>query len=152
MAEDTAEKSQWTIETLRLHILALMATNDAKYSERFQAQQTAMEAALTAQKLAVDTALSAADRAVLKSEVAAEKRFESVNEFRASLADQQRTLMPRSESELLIRGLSEKVDAHAQVLQTSAGQKSGIKDGWLYLVGGVSVLSLIASFALHFIK
>jgi SMC interacting uncharacterized protein involved in chromosome segregation len=116
---DEPNKTSWTVDTLREYLLAIIASNDIKYLERFEAsqvaasiaftaQQTAMLTALTAQKLAVDTALAAADRAVTKAELAADKRFESVNEFRESLADQQRTFMPRTEVELLLTTLAEK--------------------------------------------
>ena len=40
-----------------------------------------------AMKVAIDAALAAADRAVNKAEQSTEKRFEGVNEFRATLAD-----------------------------------------------------------------
>lgn len=43
-------------------------------------------------------ALSAADKAVSKAEIATEKRFEGVNEFRQTLADQASRLMPRQEA------------------------------------------------------
>jgi len=119
---DTPDMSQWTLVTLREYVLAIIQTNDARYSERFEssqtalnaaltAQQTAMQTAFTAQKLSVDAALAAADRAVNKAEVASEKRFEGVNEFRGTLQDQQRTLMPRAEAEFADRVLAEKMDA-----------------------------------------
>lgn len=41
--------------------------------------------------------LAASDKAIIKAETATEKRFESVNEFRAALQDQTSTLVPRSE-------------------------------------------------------
>jgi hypothetical protein len=44
-----------------------------------------------------NSALSAADKATLKAENAVEKRFESVNEFRATLSDQTRSFLTRSE-------------------------------------------------------
>lgn len=181
--EDT-KNNQWTMETLREYLLAIMATNDARYSERFEssqtalqaaltAQQTAMQTAFTAQKLSVDAALAAADRAVNKAETASEKRFEGVNEFRGTLQDQQRTLMPRAEAEFadkvlaekmeamtrqltekiesMSKSLTEKIDVHTQTLLTTAGQKSGLKDGWLYLIGAIGILSLAVTVILHFI-
>jgi hypothetical protein len=45
----------------------------------------------------INIAMASADKAITKSEMAVEKRFDSVNEFRASLADQAATLMPRAE-------------------------------------------------------
>jgi len=87
--EAAAASSQgWTIDTLKTYVLAVIASNEIKYSERYEASQIAMQTALVAQKLAVDTALGAADRAVTKADLATEKRFENVNEFRAQLKDQ----------------------------------------------------------------
>jgi hypothetical protein len=43
-------------------------------------------------------ALAAADKAVTKAEIATEKRFEGVNEFRGSLADSNARMMPREEA------------------------------------------------------
>jgi hypothetical protein len=51
----------------------------------------------------------AADRAVAKAEAASERRFESVNEFRATLADQATQLMPRAEAEARILALADKL-------------------------------------------
>ncbi len=119
---EIVEKSGWTIETLREYILRLIESNESKYEERFTAsqnavnaaftaQQTAMQTALTAQKLAVDTALGAADRAVAKAETATDKRFESVNEFRATLSDLQSAFIPRLEAMALFRSMEEKMES-----------------------------------------
>jgi len=119
---EVIEKSGWTIETLHEHMIAIIEANESKYVERFNAsqnavnaaftaQQTAMQTALTSQKLAVDTALGAADRAVAKAETATDKRFESVNEFRATLSDLQSTFIPRLEAMALFRSIEEKMEA-----------------------------------------
>jgi len=154
------KKSEWTIDTLREYLLKLIDANDIRYDQRFEAsqsaidkaliaQQTAMQTALTAQKLAVDTAQSAAEKAVTKAEVASEKRFDSVNEFRNTLADQQRTLMPRTEAELRIKTLEDRIDAMSTTLTSSTGQKAGAHNLWGYLVGAAGiVLALI----FHFVK
>lgn len=78
----------------------------------FLAQQTAMQTALTTAERAVQTALLAAEKAVGKAELASDKRFESVNEFRAQLADQAATFMPRAENETRFALISEKVDTN----------------------------------------
>ncbi len=79
------------------------------YQQRFDAQQKAIADALVAAEKAVTTALLSADRAVVKAETAAEKRFESVNEFRSTLADQAATLIPRAEAEARFSLLGEKL-------------------------------------------
>lgn len=80
----------------------LMDERDRSYIERFTSSErnvvTAMSAAekavataMTAAEKAVATAMAAAEKAVTKAEFAAEKRFDAVNEFRQTLADQQST-------------------------------------------------------------
>jgi hypothetical protein len=105
------EESQWTIETLREHVIALIGANDVRYNQRFEASQNAINTALAAQQKAMETALTSQKLAVDKAEIAAEKRFESVNEFRSVLTSQQSTLMPRPETMALLRALEEKLEA-----------------------------------------
>jgi len=101
-------------------------------------------------------ALSSAKEAVAKAEAANEKRFDSVNEFRATLTDQQRTFMPRSELEVIIKSLNEKVSAQAALLMDSnnrinanqaniAGKESGQNQGWGWAVGVVGLVLTLLS-------
>jgi len=145
---DATEKdqSQWTVETLREyilaqidsnreHVLAQIDSNDVKYRERFEssqsainaaflAQQTAMQTALTAQKLAIDTALAAADRAVSKAETSTDKRFDSLNEFRAALSDLQSAFMPRLESVALLKAIEDKMETQRFIHEKDADENS----------------------------
>lgn len=66
----------------------LIEEHDKRYQERFDAQE----------------------KAVLKAEGANEKRFESVNEFRAQLSDEQSTFLTRSEYETKHSALIEKIE------------------------------------------
>ena len=91
--------SGWTTDTLKEYI-----------EQRFTDQDKAVQAALLAAK-----------EAVLKAEVATEKRFESVNEFRAQLADQSNTLMPRAEFAAQHKNLEDKI--------TVLTDRINIKDG-----------------------
>lgn len=148
---------------------------DRRYEERYLASQTALQAALLAQKeafsinqiaaekgvntalaaaeKAVSAALAAADRAVAKAEMAADKRFEQVNEFRATLADQQRTLMPRAEVEVLMKAMTEKIELTSRGITSLVAERRG---SWAtgheigpYLLAAISVA--IAIF-LHYVK
>ena len=83
---------------------------DLRYQQRFDAQQKALADALAAQEKALGAALGAADRAVTKAEIAAEKRFESVNEFRAVLTTQSAEMATKSELLGQVTGLAEKFD------------------------------------------
>lgn len=158
----TAPKEGWTVDTALDHLLALVAANDKRYEQRFEASQKALDAALTAQKEAtqaafaaqkegISAALAAADRAVQKAEAASEKRFEGVNEFRNTLSDQQRTLIPRTEVDVLVRGLNEKIGQLTKQADAVANERIGLKGGWGYAVGVVGlvmvVLSIVAAVA-----
>lgn len=91
--------SDWTVDTLREHMIMLLEFRDVRYRERFDAQNQALQAAL-----------ASAEKAVSKAELAAERRFESMNAFRGQLADQAATLMPRMEAEQRIASQAEKYD------------------------------------------
>lgn len=102
LAQSTAAQSEktqeWTIPTLKEHFEALNEERDERNKQRFEAQEKA-----------VNSALIAAKEAVTKAETAAEKRFDSVNEFRGQLKDQASTLMPRTETESRLNGLEDKI-------------------------------------------
>jgi hypothetical protein len=55
-------------------------------------------------------ALAGSEKAVGKAEMATEKRFDAVNEFRGQLKDQAATLMPREEAIVKLRGIEDKVE------------------------------------------
>lgn len=123
------------------NVNTLIDANDKNYNQRFENVIQATTAAL-----------NAADRAVNKAEFASEKRFDAVNEFRATLADQQRNLMPRNEVEILIKGLNEKIDSlnitTISRQSKDTGQKEGI--GIVALVAGV--VSIVVEILFRFVK
>lgn len=88
----------------------LIAASDRRYEQRFMDSNVAVNAALAAQEKAVAAALIAANVAVAKAEVAAERRFESQNEFRAQLTDQAATFIRRTEVDALIKSMQDKAD------------------------------------------
>lgn len=127
------------------------------------AQKEALTVALTAAEKAVNAALAAADRAVLKAEAATERRFESVNEFRATLSDQQRNFMPRKEVDVLIEAMSEKVELNRAAIQKQGemmsamlalkeGRHTGLASGWGLAVGIVGFVMLLLALAARFTK
>lgn len=88
---------------------AVLIEHDKRYEQRFQGQENNVGLALSRvdkefhehiQQVRTETqaALEAAEKAIAKAETATDKRFESVNEFRAQLADQAARFMPRDES------------------------------------------------------
>jgi len=89
--------TSWTIETLKQHIDQRLVDSDKAVQAALAAADKAVASALLAADKAVASMLLAQKEAVLKAEIATEKRFEGVNEFRATLADQATNLLPRSE-------------------------------------------------------
>jgi hypothetical protein len=118
----------WDVEGIKEH-----------FNQRFADQDKAVQAALVAQEKAVSAALAATKEAVIKAETAADKRFESVNEFRAQLTDQTRTFMPRAEMESRSASLGEKLDALDKRLTTTEGRKQGSGDTWKVIAAVIAV-------------
>ena len=102
-----------------------------------------------------------------KAELAAERRFDSVNEFRAQLSDQAATFISRAEALLQINANAEKIDALSARMDRGEGghvgaaesrneqrqsQAAGISQGVLVFMGisiVVAVAALITSIVLH---
>lgn len=125
MSGETAkQESGWTVDTLKEYIEALRS-DDQK---------------------AVQAALLAAKEAVIKAENATEKRFESVNEFRAQLADQGNTFLPRLEYDAQHKALEDRVSALTDRINIKEGKGAGLNAGWGYLVAGVGLLITIIAF------
>jgi hypothetical protein len=122
----------WTIETLKEHLERLLQEHSERYQER---HDTMMRG--------VKDALASADKAVLKAEEAANKRFESVNEFRQTLSDQQRMFFPRQEAEAQLAALEERLTKLERSHTGEAGQQMGVKSGYMWAIGVVAVVSTI---------
>lgn len=136
----TAESpSGWTTDTLRADVLGRLGELDKRYEQRFEAQEKAVVAAITA-----------ADRAVGKAETATEKRFDGVNEFRASLSDLTATMMPRQEAMVQINNLAERINKLEAFINMSHGRGKGLSDTWGYVVGAIASATAIVAVILSF--
>jgi hypothetical protein len=123
--------------------------NDRRYEERFEAMDAKTGLALASSK-----------DAVVKAEVATEKRFDSVNEFRETLRDQATTLLPREEAAARFKSMEEKVDqikkdveglresrsaASASDLTKEKGSSTNLTVLMMVIVGLFGVASLVVS-------
>lgn len=147
MAGETEEKiSAWTTDTLHTYVqrqiddlrtllLERYQTQSAAIDKAFEAQQLAMKTALEAAERAVDRALLAAEKAVIKAETAADKRFEAVNEFRATLADQQATYITRLEALAATDRNAERINDLTDRMNRNEGKGAGLASGWQILIG-----------------
>jgi len=95
--ETESAPSAWTIDSLHEHFLMLVAGNDRRYTERFDAQEVAMSTALVAAEKAVSAALVSAKEAVLKAENESIKWQAGANEWRGAMNDREATFVPRPE-------------------------------------------------------
>lgn len=145
-------ESEWTINTLREYLIAIIGANEKAALQRFESNTIAIQAALAAQKELVYVAQSAADKAVQKAEVASEKRFEGVNEFRAQLGDQQRTLMPRAEVEVLLKALSDRIKVVEEATTDKRAVSRGVSQGWGWAVGVAGLVVTVITMAMYFFK
>jgi hypothetical protein len=158
------KEDEWTVATLREHILALEGAADRRYGEQFSSSQKAIEvgfaaqqmamqtafsaqkeavtAAFSAQKEAVNAALAAAERAVLKAEASTEKRFDAVNEFRKLVNDIVAEMMPRREVDVIVKAVTEKLTT----LDSAQAAQHGIQVGWGYAIGAFGLLVAIIEF------
>jgi hypothetical protein len=93
---DSAEKANVTAA----------ATLQIQIDQRFATEETARQVALDTATTAVHSALEAARTAVDKAELATERRFEGVNEFRQTLTDQAATFPSRDETNVRFEALS----------------------------------------------
>jgi hypothetical protein len=123
--ETDDRQSAWTVDTLKAH-----------HDQRFIDQEKALA-----------IAQAAADRAATKAEVASEKRFDAVNEFRAQLADQASTFMPRAEAQVSLNALTDDIELLRTRLDKLEGRSTGV--GWVgaLVVGGVAVLGTVVILA-----
>lgn len=142
------------LAALKSLLEASQLASDLRYQQRFDAQSDALSAAFASQQTAMSTALvtaekavlvaqAAADRAVSKAELAADKRFEGVNEFRETLADQQRTLMPRAEQEVINKAQDASIAKIESIIGNRVAEALGAKGGWALAIGVVVLISIL---------
>lgn len=122
--ETEAQVSSWTVDSLKEHLEQRIDDLAARLLERQEAQ----------------------DKAILKSEVQMEKRFDSVNEFRGQLADQVKTFMTRETYEVGHAALESKVSLVENMITGIVAEKRGSNNlvngiyafvGFAFIVGTV---------------
>lgn len=112
-----------------------------------EAKFVTFQVLVSSQAEKVKLALDAADKAVSKAEQATEKRFESVNEFRASLADQSATLVTRTEFISKVEAVAEKLSDLTDRLNRAEGKGAGIGALWGWIIGAIGLLSTVVVIA-----
>jgi hypothetical protein len=96
----------------------------------------------------INIAMASADKAISKSEMAVEKRFDSVNEFRQTLADQAAHLMPRSEYQVQHIALVDRVEESIERLNTMENRGVGRRDASVNIGSSITFGMGVAGFVL----
>lgn len=123
---------------LKEHFEKLLAEKDRRDQQRFDASTSA-----------IDFALNAAKEAVTKAESANERRFESVNEFRATLSDQAGTFISRLEFESMRDTTSERIRELTARVDRTEGRSTGLSAGWGFLVGAVTLVGVVIAMVIN---
>ena len=131
----------WTVLTSLTYLSDLIGSNDRRYDQRFNDMHANVDQKFQAQREAVVAAMTAASVAVSKAEAAAEKRLDAVNEFRGTLADQQRNLMPRAEAEATMHAMQKEIADLKQQIDSIRDRGIGVRGGWGYAVGAIGLLA-----------
>jgi hypothetical protein len=140
-----------TVDPTTHELLSIINERSKAVEQRFVDKERADAQRVDVQEKANNARFDAQEKAVIKAETAAEKRFDSVNEFRNTLKDQQITLMPRSEAMAVLKAMDDKIqgiDARvSQIVSRSEGA------GWLWGIicgtGGLLAGIVVAYVALY---
>jgi hypothetical protein len=167
------ESHGWTVETLHVYLqqqidalreqLDLRATmevrrldgalaaDDRRTTERITALEMDLRASIAAVAATAKQDAVAQKEAVTKAEVANERRFEGVNEFRAQLADQAGSFISRKESDATqlrneagLAALKETLADVKDRITRSEGRGAGLNAGWLIAVAAIGIIGTIA--------
>ena len=155
------------------HFITYLNDNKMTKNEKNISLQELLDSKIAAQKDLFDAILKERDERLLqkfeslatainKAEVATEKRFEGVNEFRNTLSDQQKTFITASEYKVAHQNLVELVNTNTKTLSDIIlNQKEridkieNIKQGagnmYILIVGILGILMAIASFILNIV-
>jgi len=124
-------------------------------NQRFADSEKAVAAALAAQEKATAAAFAAAKEAVIKAEISQQRVNESQNEFRGQLKDQnaatERNMMPRAETELLVREIRSSIQDLQKSRDTITGKSMGIANLTSSVYAFIFAIAAIAAIAGHFL-
>lgn len=126
-----------------------LAERLARVEEQLTAMGRLMETMFAAQDQKTTLALSSADKAVTKAEIATERRFEGVNEFRQTLSDQAAQFVTRREFESLRQAGTERMDELKEWVDRTSGERQGgrtkVGDQRAALAAYIGVATLVIS-------
>ena len=154
----TDSPSPRTLNGLEAHVAVIKARVEAVEQLAIEREDRNKER-FTAMKTAVDAALAASDRAVSKAEISTEKRFDSVNEFRAALQDQAALQVTRTEYTSQHQNLIDKIATQdryvtefrtelSRITARGAGKQEGISTVAAIILGLIAAASAMSAIGL----
>lgn len=120
--------------------------------QRLQAMERLSQSRRQADKDFLTAIAAASERAISKVETATDKRFESVNDFRASLENNARMLMPRIESEKEVHALNKKIELLTATVNSRTERGVGISQSLSTFLAIAALLISAATFFVNFSK
>lgn len=111
---------------------ALVDERDVRYQQRFEGSQRALDAARTADSSAVHAALEATKEAIGKAELAAERRFELLNELRTGVATRDQ-----------VDALEKVVSALSRRMDLSEGHSGGRRDNRAGIYAAIAAVGVL---------
>lgn len=150
-----------TAESERIN--QMFTSHKEYFDSKFIAQKDMSDAILRERDAKLVDKFESLATAINKAETATEKRFEGVNEFRATLSDQQKTFLTAAEYKSAHQNLVDLVNASAKTtadtiltqkerIDKIENMKTGGQSTWMMIVGIVAFISALFSIVLHFIK
>jgi hypothetical protein len=124
----------------------LIGERDRLYGQRFDAQEKANVLALKNLEEFLASRLSAQREAIDKADKANEKRFDSVNEFRTTLKDQQLLLITRAEVKILFDGFDRRMTEIQDLVNRNTNRSEGSSSTIAYIFAALGALVGIAGF------
>jgi hypothetical protein len=109
-----------------------------------------LESRINSLEKQVQAAMDSAATAVSKAELAAEKRFEGVNEFRNSLDDSNKLNVRQTEVDHRFKSTNEKVERLTKEFDSQKDVSRGRGDVWGWVGGGI--IGLIVALLLVFVQ
>jgi hypothetical protein len=165
---DTQGSAQgWTTGTLYTHFLQLAFDLGKRIDDHFkyvensfvnarvstdnaiESLESRINQQIKSSSEALNSALAANEKAVLKSEASNDQRFMTFNEIRQTASDAAARGISRVEVDALLKGIAEKVDALASRMDKREGSGSGMNNLWMIFV---TVGSLAVAVAALFFK
>jgi len=118
--------------TDREYFEALLVERDRRYQQRFEERDVRFQQRFDAQSEAIKAAMAAAEKSADKVERGAEQRFALLNELRGNVATKEQ-----------FEAMDKRVNAIEARLEGITGSKQGLNQGWVYLLGAVSLIATV---------